>query len=161
MKLSADKMKSLPDFFKAIKDPRRAQARIHRLETILAIAAAAILCGARGFKGISEWANTLSPVARARFRCRFKERKYLVPSLSILRDLLVRVDPQELDSALQEWNKQHAVVDESLAIDGKTMRNALDDEGLQTHIMSVIGHSSKQCYTQKKWANCLSMAAIS
>ena len=153
MKLNAESMKSLPEFFKKIKDPRRKQARIHRLETVLAIAAAAILCGARGFKGISDWAISLSPVARARFQCRFKNGKYLIPSLSIIRDVLVRVDPQELDRALQAWNEQHAVDDESLAIDGKTMRNAIDEDGQQIHIMSVIGHSSKQCYTQKKLAS--------
>ena len=37
-----------------------------------------------------------------------------------------------------------------LAIDGKTMCNAIDDQGYQTHIMSAIGHQSKACYTQKK-----------
>lgn len=158
MKLTAENMKSLPEFFKKIKDPRRAQARIHRLETVLAIAAAAILCGSRGFKSIYEWAYSLSPVARARFQCRFKNGQYLIPSLSIIRDVLVRVDPQELDHALQSWNEQHAVEDESLAIDGKTMRNAIDEDGQQIHIMSVIGHNSKQCYAQKKLVNYLSMA---
>ena len=39
---------------------------------------------------------------------------------------------------------------ETLAIDGKTMCNAIDDQGHQTHIMSVVGHQSKNCYTQKK-----------
>src|SRR2546427_499161 len=33
----------------------------------------------------------------------------------------------------------------------KTMKNALDEAGHQTHIMSVVGHESKQCYAQKKW----------
>jgi hypothetical protein len=161
MKLTSDHMKSLPAFFREIKDPRRAQARIHRLETVLAIAAAAILCGARGYNGIYDWARSLSPVARTRFQCRYKNGQYLIPSLSIIRDVLVRVDPQSLDRALQSWNEQHAVDDESLAIDGKTMRNAIDEEGRQVHIMSVIGHSSKQCYAQKKSANCLLMAGTS
>ena len=44
--------------------------------------------------------------------------------------------------------------DESLAIDGKTMCNAIDENGRQTHIMSAIGHRSKQCYPQKKWGPC-------
>ncbi len=30
------------------------------------------------------------------------------------------------------------------------MKNAIDKEGRQTHIMSAIGHQSKACYTQKK-----------
>ena len=64
---------------------------------------------------------------------------------------LIRVDPVEMDQALQGWNAQHGAVDESLAIDGKTMCNAINEAGRQTHIMSVVGHQSKQCYTQKKW----------
>ena len=45
--------------------------------------------------------------------------------------------------------------DEALALDGKTMKNALDEDGNQTHIMSVVGHGSKRCYAQKKWVHCL------
>ena len=36
----------------------------------------------------------------------------------------------------------------------KTMGNALDAEGQQTHILSVVGHQSKICYTLKKSALC-------
>jgi hypothetical protein len=94
----------------------------------------------------------LSPRARARFRCRYREGKYWVPSESIIRDVLLRADPAQLDRALQGWNAQYGAVDASLAIDGKTMCNAIDDTGRQTHIMSAVGHQSKLCYTQKKSA---------
>ena len=67
---------------------------------------------------------------------------------------LIRVDPQHLDRALQGWNEVYAGEDESLAIDGKTMCNAIDDQGHPTHVMSVIGHQTKICYTQKKLAPC-------
>ena len=77
-----------------------------------------------------------------------------MPSQSILRDVLIRVSPVELDQALQGWNALHGAVDESLAIDGKTMCNAMDEQGRQTHIMSAVGHQSNQCYTQKKWVPC-------
>jgi hypothetical protein len=55
-----------------------------------------------------------------------------------------------LDRALQRWNEVHARQDETLAIDGKTLCNALDAEGHPTHVMSVVGHESQICYTQKK-----------
>ena len=148
--LSAQQMKSLPDFFKEIPDPRRGQGRRHRLSTVLAIAAGATLCGMRGYLAISDWANSLGQDARRRFGCRYKKKRYIVPSLSIIRDVLIRVDPVHLDHALQRWNQVYAPQDESLAIDGKTMCNAIDDQGHQTHIMSAIGHQSKSCYTQKK-----------
>ena len=150
MKIKADHMRSLPDFFKTIPDPRRDQGKRHNLSTVLAIATGAILCGMRGYKAISDWANSLSPKARQRFCCRYENGKYIVPSETIIRNVLIRVDPVSLDNAIQRWNAIYGEEDQSLAIDGKVMRNAIDKHGRQTHIMSVVGHDSKNCYTQKK-----------
>ena len=179
MMLNAQQMQSLPSFFAEIPDPRRAQGRRHRLATVLAIVAGANLCGMRGYRAISDWAKSLGdgPVsahstqvrsgyraisdwakslgknARRRFGCRFDKGRYIVPSESIIRNVLIRVDPVRLDRALKRWNKTYAQKDESLAIDGKTMCNAIDDQGHQTHVLSVVGHQSKNCYTQKKWGH--------
>lgn len=155
MKITADQMRALPDFFKQIHDPRRGQGRRHSVHVVLAIAAGAVLCGMRGYKAISDWAQALSPTARARFGCRFSHRKNSVPSESTIRNVLIRINPVEIDRALQKWNAQYGAVDESLAIDGKTMRNAIDDNGRQIHIMGAVGHQSKQSYTQKKSEPCL------
>lgn len=152
--LKADQMQSLPAFFRGIPDPRRSQGRRHRLNTVLAIAAGAVLCGMRGYKAISDWADNLSQKSRERFDCRRQNGSYIVPSESIIRDVLMRVNPKNLDDALQHWNAAYAGEDESLAIDGKTMCNAIDDSGQQTHVMSVIGHQTKICHTQKKLALC-------
>jgi hypothetical protein len=154
MMLKAKQMESLPSFFAHIPDPRRAQGRRHRLSTVLAIAAGGSLCGMRGYEGISDWAKSLGHNARRRFGCRWAKKRYIVPSKSIIRDVLIRVDPVDLDRALQRWNQTYAQHDESLAIDGKTMCNAIDDQGYQTHVLSVVGHQSKNCYTQKKWGLC-------
>jgi hypothetical protein len=75
-----------------------------------------------------------------------------VPSRTVIRNALIDVEPDQLDRALNAWNAQYGQIDESLAIDGKTMCNAIDENANQTHIMSAIGHQSGQCYTQKKSA---------
>lgn len=155
MQLSANHMRSLPDFFADIPDPRRAEGRRHKLSTILAIAAGATLCGMRGYKAISDWAASLGQKARKRFLCRRTDSGYMVPSEYVIRDVLVRVDPNSLDQALRRWNAVYGGDDSCLAIDGKTMCNAIDEEGRQTHIMSVIGHDTKICHTQKKSVACL------
>ncbi len=123
--LSAEQMRSLPDFFTTISDPRRSQGQRHRLAAVLAIAAGAILCGMRGYQAISDWAESLSQNALERFGCRRRNGKYVVPSLSIIRNILISVDPIDLDRALQLWNQRYGQQDESLAIDGKTMCNAI------------------------------------
>jgi hypothetical protein len=152
--LTAAQMQSLPAFFREVPDPRRAQGRRHRLSTVLGIAAGAVLCGMRGYKAIADWAQGLGPKARERFGCRRQGGRYVVPSESILRNVLIRVDPAHLDRALQHWNELYAGEDESLAIDGKTLCNALDAEGRPTHVMSVVGHQTQICYTPKKWVPC-------
>ena len=73
-----------------------------------------------------------------------------MPSLSIIRDVLIRVEPVHLDNALQAWNQLYGQQDASLAIDGKTMCNAIEEQGYQTYIRSAVGHQTKTCYTQKK-----------
>ena len=97
MTLSAARMRSLPEFFQDIDDPRRRQGRRHALPTVLALATAAT------------------------------------------RSLLIRVDPAQLDAALRSWHEAHGSGDSALAIDGKTIRGAIDDEGCQTHVLSIVG----------------------
>ena len=66
----------------------------------LAIAAGATLCGMHGYLAISDWAKGLGQKARQRFGCRYQNRRYIVPSLSIIRDVLIRVEPVQLERAL-------------------------------------------------------------
>lgn len=125
--LNAAQMRALPTFFTNIPDPRRAQGRIHRLPVVLAIAAAAILCGMRGYKAIALWADGLNAQGRERFGCRRDNRVYRVPSESSIRDVLIRVDPVALELALREWNAAFGEEDESLAIDADSMCRVTGD----------------------------------
>ena len=150
--LNAQQMRSLPLCFTNIADPRRAQGRRHRLPVVLGIAAGAIVCGMRGYSAIAQWAQALGQQARERFGCRHENGVYRVPSEFVIRDCLVRIEPGALDQALNAWNQAWGGHDDVLALDGKTMKNALDEIGHQTHIMSVVGHDSKRAYAQKKSA---------
>ena len=148
--LNAEQMRQLPQCFKIIPDPRRSQGRRHPLSVVLGIAAGATLCGRRGYKAMSDWADALGQKARERFGCRREKGSYVVPSEYVIRECLVRIEPGALDRALNGWNQAWAAQDNALAMDGKTMKNAVDETGHQTHIMSVIGHESKRCHTQKQ-----------
>ena len=124
MMLTAAQMRSLPEFFHSIDDPRRRQGRRHALPTVLALATAATLCGMRGYKAISEWVDDLSPKVLERFRVRRRNGQHRAPSLSAMRSLLIRIDPAQLDAALRAWHQTHGSGDTALAIDGKTLRGA-------------------------------------
>ena len=150
--LNAEQMRLLPQCFRTLADPRRAHGRRHRLPVVRGIAAGATLCGMRGYKAISDWANGLGPQARMRFGCRREQGHFIVPSECVIRDGLVRIDPGALDRALQAWNTAWGMHDEALALDGKTMKHALDEAGHHTPSMRVGGQGSKRCHAQKKSA---------
>ena len=148
--LTATQMRSLPEFFHAIDDPRRRQGRRHALPTVLALATAATLCGMRGYKAISEWIDDLGPKALQRFGVRRRNGHYPTISLSAMRSVLIRVDPDQLDTALRAWHQVHGRGDCALAIDGKTLRGAIDQNGNRTHVLGIVGHDSKAPWAQKK-----------
>ena len=136
-------MQSLPDLSAEIPDPRRAQGRWHRLRTVLAIAAGAVLCDMRGYHAIADWAQSLGPKARKHFGCRWEKDRYGAPSEYVIRQVLLRILSADLDRALRRWNKLYAEEDQTPAIDGKTLCNALDEHGHPIHIMSVVGHENR------------------
>ncbi len=116
---------------------------------ILSIAAGAVLCGMEGYKAISGWAGDLGQKARQQFGCRRRKGRYVAPSRTTFRETLTRIDPAELDLALRGWNVQFAEDDEGLAIDGKTLCNAIDEDDRQTHVHGVVGHQTGRCHTKK------------
>ena len=65
--LNAEQMRQLPQCFKMIPDPGGSQGRRDRLRVVLGIAAGATLCGMRGYKAMSNWADALGQKARERF----------------------------------------------------------------------------------------------
>ena len=151
MTLSVEHMETLPDYFRDIDDPRRKAGRRHTLPSVLALATAAVLCGMRGYKAIKEWVDDLKPSELRRFRVRFRDGRHERPSEWVIRDVLIRVDPEQLDAALRAWQEAHGGGrDTALAIDGKTMRGAVDDDGCQTHVLGIVGHASAAPLGQKK-----------
>ena len=156
MELTCNDMRSLYDHFKGVPDARRAKGRKHGIANVLALAAGATLSGMRGYKDIWVWASTLSQANRSRFRCRFRNGRREVPSLTVIRNVMIQAGPEVLDRAINNWLAAHyGDAQESIAVDGKTMRGAVVDcEGQQVHVMSAVGHDSKHCYTQKKSVRC-------
>ena len=51
---------------------------------------------------------------------------------------------------LRAWFSAHGHDDASLAIDGKTMKGAVDEAGRQVHILGACGHDTAIAWGQKK-----------
>ena len=150
MTLTAAQMRSLPDDFRQVEDPRRRQGLRHSLPSVLSLATAATLAGMRGYKEISEWVQDQSQAVLSYFKPRFDQGRDIPPGRTVIRDVLVRVSPDAFDAALRQWNEDHGGPDSALAIDGKTMRGAVDADGVKTHVMGIVGHDTRKSYAKEK-----------
>src|SRR4029453_9442210 len=91
-------------YLATIHDPRRSRGRRHPLVAILAMAAAAVLTGARSMIAIAEWAaDTPQPVRAALGVCRDTPDRWVVPAEATIRRPLARVDPTALAAVIGAW----------------------------------------------------------
>ena len=116
------------------------------------IAIAAVLCGADGWTEIEEFGKS----NEAWFR-KFLALDNGIPSHDTFGRVFSLLQPTVFEERFRAWIESVREVyegEEIVAIDGKTMCNAIDEQGRQTHILSVVGHQSQTCYTQKKSPLC-------
>jgi hypothetical protein len=119
--LPAALLRALPSFFQDIPDPRRVAGRRHTLSSVLAVAAGAYLCGARSYQNMSAWSEQLTQSARQGIRCRCRHNHYVVPNVTVIREVLRRVDRGHLQQALERWNAQFGVADTSLILHARAL----------------------------------------
>jgi hypothetical protein len=87
-----------------LADPRHARGVRHDHAALLAVAAAAVLCGATGYTEIARWSADAPQPALARLGIRHRHRGlYVAPSYHTLRRTLRAVDAGGLDTALSAW----------------------------------------------------------
>jgi predicted transposase YbfD/YdcC len=145
-------------YLAAVPDPRAARGRRHSLIAILAIAAAAVLAGARSVTAIAEWAADAPQPVRAALGARHHAPGHLaVPAEATIRRTLARLDPEALAGAIGAWltdrNRNRAAQPprrpRAVAVDGKTLRGARHD-GHQVHLLACMDHASRAVLAQRQ-----------
>ncbi|MFF0728409.1 ISAs1 family transposase [Streptomyces sp. NPDC004134] len=136
----------------AVPDPRRCQGRRHPLAFVLAVAACAVLAGAKSLAAIAEWAADATPglLSRLGAPCRDPRHGPLPPAEATVRRTLQRIDGDALDAAVGTWlarrdrtttagdGTQDDRPRPSLAVDGKTVRGALRPDGTRVHLLAAM-----------------------
>ena len=94
--------------------------------------------------------------AKRKWLSRFLDLTNGIPSHDRFNAVLAAIKPAEFEACLLSWiTALHEVTEgELVAIDGKTMCNAIDEEDRQTHILGAVGHQTRTCHTQKKLPAC-------
>jgi len=134
----------LLQFLAQVPDPRSAHGRQHRLTAILALTCCAILCGARGYSAIGQWAQDQD--IKLMHRLGFTRRP---PQSGGIRKVLIALDKAALELALTHWAEsllgQSTVGTGSptpLALDGKSARGSFDGFEKAVHLLSLVAHQS-------------------
>jgi predicted transposase YbfD/YdcC len=141
-------------YLATIHDPRRACGRRHPLAAILAMAAAAVLAGARSVTAIAEWAaDAPQPVRAALGARRDGPDHWVVPAEATIRRTLERLDPTALAAVLGTWlagRDRPAQRRRAVAVDGKTLRGAKRGDGRQVHLLAAMDHATRAVLAQRQ-----------
>jgi hypothetical protein len=134
--------------FAGVSDGRSEQGRDHPVAVVLTLCAAAVLAGMRSFTAIAGWVADVPAEVLARLYA----RPSTYPSKTTLWRVLTGADAAAVDAVVGAWLADHAGLGEpagaggddhrlvAVAVDGKTVRGAVDAEGEQVHLLAAATH---------------------
>jgi hypothetical protein len=159
---ATDAREGLLDRLGELADPRDRRGVRHSFGSLLAIAVAAVGSGARSWTEIGEFARELTPEQLARLQARPSPYtgRYTPPDEATIRRALQRVDPQALDRLVGGWlgarqppadTADGTAADEgAVAVDGKTLRGAVDTDGRRVHLLAAFHQQQGMVLAQRR-----------
>jgi hypothetical protein len=128
-----------------IPDPRSRHGRQHPLSAILGLVCCAILCGARSYSAIAQWAqdHDIALMHRLGFT-------RTPPKMGGIRKVLIALDVEAFEAVLTRWAETllgrpvatKTSSPEALALDGKSVRGSFDGLEKAVHLLSLVAHDS-------------------
>ena len=141
-----------------IADHRKRRGVRHRLASLLGMAVAATLAGARSVAAIGEFASDCPQPVLEALGAKFHpdQRQFVAPHTDTFRRALAAVDAAALDEVVGAWlleqiragrvDRQRLVY----ALDGKSMRGAIDDDGRAVHLFAAMVHGEGAVVAQQQ-----------
>ncbi len=149
--MDASSKPSLLSFLAEIPDPRSRHGRQHSHSAVLGRVCCAVMCGARGYAAIAQWA--VDQDIAFMHRLGFTRRP---PKLGGIRKVLIALSPTALEGALTLWAetllgrslRAHEALPQACALDGKTARGSFDGLNKAVHLLSLVAHESRLTVAQ-------------
>jgi hypothetical protein len=147
---------SLLSFLAAVPEPRSRHGRQHSLCAILALACCAIMCGAKSYTAIAQWARDQD--IELMHRLGFTRKP---PKMGGIRKVLIALNAKAFEDALNRWAESllgrpvssELLPPEAFALDGKTARGSFDGIEKAVHLLSVVAHESGLTLAQTQVPN--------
>jgi transposase-like protein len=133
----------LPDFLARVADHRKPKGIRHGLAAILAVIVVARLSGADSVCACGQFAASMPQEALARCGIRYSKRpgRYVPPSPKTIKRAVRAVDAAAADEQMCARLRAEAAAGRlrwrHIAVDGKTVRGAKDDDGKAPHLLSA------------------------
>lgn len=150
----------LLELFGPVSDGRSDQGRDHPVAAVLALAAAAVVAGMKGYTAISGWVKDVPPAVLADLYMRAGAGPAPPPSKATIWRVITDADAGVFDAAVGSWlmgslageptAQGEAAGQEDPAglipvrLDGKTVRGAKDADGNQRHLLAALAGRTAQ-----------------
>ena len=145
----------LLELFAGVPDGRAGQGRDHPVAAVLALAAAAVVAGMKGYTAITGWVVDVSAAVLADLYLRAGAIPAGPPSKTTIWRVLTDADPEVLDAAVGAWlmtlagfaTPTAAGTDDctpgrgalmQVRLDGKAIRGAKDADGNQVRLLAAL-----------------------
>lgn len=152
----ADACCDLLELFSGVSDGRSDQGRAHPVAAVLALAAAAVVAGMKGYTAIAGWVADVPAQALAELYMRAGSVPVGPPSKSTIWRVLTDADAEAFDAAIGTWLMNNLLTCASapgdgedrtqgpvqVRIDGKTVRGAKNPDGHQLHLLAAFAGSA-------------------
>jgi hypothetical protein len=132
-------VRGLPAAFTSVPDPRSATGMRHPLPVLLALATAAMLCGARSLYAIAQWGRDQQPeTLRALGLIRAQ-----APCVATYHRVFVKLDPAAFEQALGRWAERNLPAGkQAIAVDGKSLRGIHGEQLPGVHLVAAYTHAA-------------------
>jgi hypothetical protein len=136
---------SLLSFLATVPDPRSRHGRRHSLPAILALVCCAVMCGAKSYAAIAQWAEDQDIALMHQLG--FTRQP---PKLGGIRKVLMALNLKAFEEALTRWAETllsrptptELSPPEAFALDGKSARGSFDGLEKAVHLLSFLAHES-------------------
>src|SRR5215468_9486569 len=139
----------LLELFGSVRDGRSGQGRDHPVAAVLALAAAAVVAGMKGYTAIAGWVKDVPSPVLADLYMRAGASPARPPSRATIWRVVTDADAEVFDATAGRWlmSRQAAREQEGagggaglvpVRLDGKAIRGAKDAEGNQRHLLAAL-----------------------
>ncbi len=144
--------RDLLEALRAVVDPRNRRGIRHPLVSILALAAAAVVAGARSYVALGQWAaHTPAGVLTAlEVRVHPRDGRFVVPHESTIRRTLQACDGDQIDAVLGAWLYPRLDPEQVITVDGKTLRGARAGDGRAVHLLAAMLAGTRAVLAQRE-----------